>query len=170
MRVPGLAASFRRSSSSSCRLNRSRFRGKPAPAFHSPERALLRNLFADQKAIWTSPLRIRLDDVQWLVPLLGGTAVGIASDTDIQNHIPTSPSFRKNSNTFSNYGVAAFAGVTGATWLWGIATPQRPNARDRRSERGSGARQLCAHLRHQEHYATRSALSGQWARQFLVEG
>ena len=92
------------------------------PSVHSPERALLRNLFADQKAIWGSPLRIRLDNVQWLVPLLGGAAVMIASDTDIQNHIPTSPSFRRNSNNFSNYGVAGFAGITGATWLWGLAT------------------------------------------------
>lgn len=94
----------------------------PKGIYRSPERALVSNLIADQKAIWTSPLRIRLDNVQWLVPLLGGTAVVIASDTDIQNHIPTSPSFRKNSNSFSNYGVAAFAAVTGATWLWGVAS------------------------------------------------
>jgi membrane-associated phospholipid phosphatase len=91
------------------------------PSVHSPERALLRNLFADQKAIWGSPLRIRLDDVQWLVPLLGGTALVIGNDRGIQSHIPTSTSFRTNSNNFSNYGVAAFAGVTGATWLWGVA-------------------------------------------------
>jgi len=49
---------------------------------------LLRNLFADQKAIWGSPLRVRLDNVQWLVPLLGGAAVMIASDTDIQTTSP----------------------------------------------------------------------------------
>ena len=94
----------------------------PSVTSRSPERALVRNLVQDQKDIWTSPLRLRLDNVQWLVPLLGGAAVMIASDTDIQNHIPTSPSFRKNSNSYSNYGVAAFAGITGATWLWGVAS------------------------------------------------
>jgi len=92
------------------------------PSVHSPERALLRNLFADQKAIWGSPLRIRLDNVQWLVPLLGGAAIVIASDTAIERHVPTGVNFRKQSNTFSNYGVAGFAGISGATWLWGLAT------------------------------------------------
>ncbi|MFI5118164.1 MAG: capsule assembly Wzi family protein [Terriglobales bacterium] len=94
---------------------------QPAGSVHSPERALLRNLFADQKAIWGSPLRIRLDNVQWLVPLLGGTALVIGNDRGIESHIPTSTSFRTSSNNLSNYGVAAFAGVTGATWLWGVA-------------------------------------------------
>src|SRR5574340_765960 len=87
----------------------------------SLERSFAENFLSDQKAIWGSPLRIRLDNTQWLVPLLGGTAIVMASDTDIQNHIPAGASFRKRSNSFSNYGVAAFAGVTGATWLWGIA-------------------------------------------------
>ncbi|MBZ5568040.1 MAG: phosphatase PAP2 family protein [Acidobacteriia bacterium] len=88
----------------------------------SPERALFRNLVADQKAIWTSPVHLHLNDVQWLAPLLGGSAIMIASDTDIERHVPTGANFRKQSNSLSNYGVAAFAGVTGATWLWGVAS------------------------------------------------
>jgi membrane-associated phospholipid phosphatase len=90
--------------------------------YRSPERALVRNLVSDQKAIWGSPLRIRLDHVQWLVPLLAGTALVIGSDRGIESHVPTSASFRKQSNSFSNYGVAGFAGITGATWLWGLST------------------------------------------------
>jgi membrane-associated phospholipid phosphatase len=92
----------------------------PRPS--SPERALLRNLVADQKSIWTSPLRLRLNDVQWLAPLLGGTAVLIASDTDIERRVPSNANFRKQSNSFSNYGVAGFAGIAGATWLFGVAS------------------------------------------------
>lgn len=87
----------------------------------SQERTLARNLAADQRSVWTSPLRLRLSDAQWLAPLFGGVAVAIASDHDVERHVPTSASFRRRSNTFSNYGVAAFAGVTGATWLWGVA-------------------------------------------------
>lgn len=88
----------------------------------SPEHMLVRNLVQDQKAIWTSPLRVRLSDVQWLTPLLGGTAIVMASDTDIQRKLPDSASFQKRSNSFSNYGVAAFAGATALGWMWGTAT------------------------------------------------
>ena len=94
----------------------------PKATSRSPERALVRNLVSDQKAIWGSPLRVRLDNIQWLAPLLGGAAVMIASDTDIESHVPTNANFRKQSNSFSNYGVAAFAGITGATWLWGVSS------------------------------------------------
>lgn len=88
----------------------------------SPELSLFRNLVQDQKDIWTSPLRLRLNDVQWLAPLLAAGAVTVLSDTDIQRHLPTSTSLQTRSKSYSTYGVAAFAGATGAAWLWGRAT------------------------------------------------
>jgi membrane-associated phospholipid phosphatase len=88
----------------------------------SPELSLARNLVQDQKDIWTSPMRLRLYDVQWLAPLLAAGTVVTLSDTDIQRHLPTSPSFQKRSKQFGNYGAAAFAGVTGAAWMWGRVT------------------------------------------------
>jgi membrane-associated phospholipid phosphatase len=89
---------------------------------HGPERLLFRNLADDQKTIWTSPLRLRLRDVEWLAPLLGGTAVALVSDTDIERHVPTGANFRKQSNSASTYAVAGLVGVAGAGWLWGVAT------------------------------------------------
>ncbi len=88
----------------------------------SSELSLARNLVQDQKQIWTSPFRLRLDDVQWLAPLLGAGAVAIFSDTDIQRHLPASATLQTRSKSFSNYGVAAFAGMTGAAWLLGRTT------------------------------------------------
>lgn len=95
-----------------------------AVAPHSPstERLLIRNLVQDQKDIWTSPAHLHLDDVQWLAPLLGAGAVLTLSDTDIQRHLPTSPNVQSNAKSFSDYGVYAFAGATGAAWLLGKAT------------------------------------------------
>ncbi len=88
----------------------------------SPELSLVRNLVQDQKDIWTSPLHLRLNDVQWLAPLLGAGIVTGFSDTDIQRHLPTSATLQTRSKSYSTYGVAAFAGATGAAWLWGRAT------------------------------------------------
>src|SRR4051794_36683955 len=45
--------------------------------FHVP---LLRTFFDDQKAIWTGPFRMQLDDVRWAAPLAGITAGAIVSD------------------------------------------------------------------------------------------
>ena len=44
---------------------------------------LLLNIVDDQKAIWTSPARLRFKDMKWIVPLGGLTAGLIAFDSDI---------------------------------------------------------------------------------------
>jgi len=95
----------------------------PASRFpRSPELSLARNLIQDQKDIWTSPLRLRLDDVQWLVPLMGAATLSTFSDTAIERHLPTSTSLQTRSKSYSDYGLAAFAGASGAAWLLGAAT------------------------------------------------
>jgi len=38
------------------------------------------HILKDQKAIWTSPLRLKPYDLRWLVPLAAATGVGIATD------------------------------------------------------------------------------------------
>jgi len=81
-------------------------------------RRLPQNLIEDQKNIWLSPLRLHLQDVQWLAPLLGATAITIAADRSIQRELPTNPRFIKRSNDFSNYGAAAFAAATGGAYVW----------------------------------------------------
>jgi membrane-associated phospholipid phosphatase len=83
---------------------------------------LLKHIIKDQELIWTSPARVRLQDSIWLVPLGGLTAGLIATDRDISRHISNSTQTQNRYVNFSNYGIAALAGGTGALYLWGHFT------------------------------------------------
>ncbi len=83
---------------------------------------LLKNFVLDQKAIWTSPTQLELNDINWLVPLAGLTAAFVASDSSISQALPHSPSFVSKSTTFSNYGISALGGAAGGLYLWGKIT------------------------------------------------
>ncbi len=84
--------------------------------------SLIRDVTQDQKYFWTSPLRLRLNDVQWIAPLLAGSAITVASDTAIEAHLPTSTSLQTRSKSYSTYGAAAFAAAAGGAFLLGTAT------------------------------------------------
>lgn len=106
--------------------------GTPAPPatrvtqngqpYGSLERSFARNFVVDQKGFWTSPLKLRVEDSRWLLPLAGAMSVVVLSDTDIESHLPTDTSFIKNSKSFSDYGAAAYAGMVGSAYLWSRAT------------------------------------------------
>jgi hypothetical protein len=81
--------------------------------------SLIKNIALDQKAMWTSPSRLHLEDANWLVPLAGVTAASLASDTGLSRALTGSPSRVSRSTTFSNYGVGALGAVTGGMYLWG---------------------------------------------------
>src|ERR1019366_1971998 len=93
--------------------------------------SLLKNIVLDQKAMWTSPMHLRLEDANWLVPLAGITTASLASDTGLSKALTGSPSRVSTSTSFSNYGVGALGGVTGGMYLWGKITHD-----DHRSEAG----------------------------------
>ena len=85
----------------------------PAPAPKSKLAtipSLPRNILIDQKVVWTSPARLRMKDLNWIAPLAIATGTMIASDQYVPGQLSISPSSQKNANSFSNYGVAAFAG------------------------------------------------------------
>jgi membrane-associated phospholipid phosphatase len=84
--------------------------------------SLFKNIALDQKAIWTSPFHLRPADVNWILPAAAVAAVSLASDTHISAALTKSPSRVSKSNTFSNYGVAAFGGVAGGAWVLGKIT------------------------------------------------
>jgi membrane-associated phospholipid phosphatase len=92
------------------------------PAQHSLERSLPRNMLIDQRNFWTAPLRLRLRDTRWLVPLAGITAGLIASDDRIESELPSSLRLRRNSQDFSKYGTLAFGGLVGGGYVWGKLT------------------------------------------------
>jgi membrane-associated phospholipid phosphatase len=82
-------------------------------------RRLFEHVILDQKAIWTSPSRIRVDDATWLVPLAGVTVGLFATDQSVMNALPKRGSIVTRSNSFSNYGLGAFAAVAGGSYLLG---------------------------------------------------
>lgn len=84
--------------------------------------SLLHNMILDQQAIWTSPFHLRLADVNWILPAAGIAAVSLASDTHISEALTKSPSRVSKSTTFSDYGIAAFGGIAGGSWLLGKIT------------------------------------------------
>ena len=82
----------------------------------------VRNIFHDQVALWSSPARIQFNDLDWLVPMAGLTAGMIVTDKEFSKHLSNSPTRLSHSNSFSNYGVAAFGGVAGGLYLWGLTS------------------------------------------------
>jgi hypothetical protein len=84
--------------------------------------SFLRNLAADQKAMWTGPRYLQQQDVNWLLPFSLATGVVIASDQGIQSHVNKDASTVKRYVSVSNYGALALAGATGGAYLWGTLT------------------------------------------------
>src|ERR1700692_3365297 len=81
---------------------------------------LAHSLLQDQKAIWTSPLRLRARDLYWLAPAAMGTAGLVLADNAILRHFGGAP--MAHSNTFSNYGLAALIGGGAGIYLSGVIT------------------------------------------------
>lgn len=83
----------------------------PRPAL---ERKLLSNIFHDQAAIWTSPLRLHSGDAKWLVPLTLTTGVLMATDRrtarsldDNQTRLRVSRHLSQIGSGYSTGGIAA---------------------------------------------------------------
>lgn len=76
--------------------------------------AFIRNLVFDQKAIWTSPAKIRVRDLNWLVPIIGLEAGLINADQELNSRIDPTGTLAKHGSTLSNAGLAfAVAGGAG---------------------------------------------------------
>ena len=61
-----------------------------APSPQDPELTLRntpRRVWQDQKAIWTSPLKLRVHDLAWIVPLAAATGASIALDSHTMNTV-----------------------------------------------------------------------------------
>src|SRR5882724_5785807 len=98
--------------------------GIPAQADDNRHASLVPSVFAknlaqDQKEIWTSPFKLQIQDLNWLVPFAGVTAGLIASDSELSSRISNNSSLARHSNTFSNAGLAAFAAGSGGLYLVG---------------------------------------------------
>jgi membrane-associated phospholipid phosphatase len=77
------------------------------------------HLARDQVQIWTFPARLRLADLDWVMPFVLTTTASLATDTEFSKHLSSSPSRTKYSNDFANFGIGAMGGMAGGLWLWG---------------------------------------------------
>ena len=98
----------------------------PAPAVTSLDlmgppqlKSLPRNLFQDQKNFWLTPFHMTKQEWRWTVPLAFVGAGLLASDTAIQQHMPTNPTTISHATTASNAGLALLVGSGAGMFLWG---------------------------------------------------
>lgn len=79
----------------------------------------LRNLAQDQKEFWSSPFKVRVEDLNWLVPVAGLTAGLINADSELSSRLSGAGRLARRSSTFANAGLAAAIGGTGGLYLLG---------------------------------------------------
>jgi Capsule assembly protein Wzi/PAP2 superfamily len=82
---------------------------------------LLKNLAYDQKTIWTSPFKAKIQDLNWLAPMIGFTAGMINADAELSSRIDTTGTFSRHASTISNAGLAAAVAGGGGLYLLGKA-------------------------------------------------
>ena len=82
----------------------------------------LKDFLGDQAGIWTSPLRLHVQDAFWLLPLAGATAVSLHYDVQTMQQVSTSPTRIRISNDLSNAGAYGAIGAAGTTYLIGKFT------------------------------------------------
>lgn len=91
---------------------------EPRPASAAPFPFIL-NVAHDQKTIWSGPFKARVQDLNWIVPVIGVTAGLINSDAELSSRIDTTSSFAQHADTISNGGVALALGGAGGLYLLG---------------------------------------------------
>src|SRR5260221_5711508 len=79
----------------------------------------LRNFAHDQKAIWTSPFKARIQDLNWIAPLAGLSVGLMNADAEISSRETAKGTFSKHSSTISNGGVAVAVAGAGGLYLLG---------------------------------------------------
>ena len=97
----------------------------------------------DQEQIWTSPLKLRFSDAQWLVPLAGATTWLVQTDATYSRQLSHNPSTLSRYNNLSTASVGALIGGAGGMWLLG-------------------------HVKHNEHWSETGFLAGEAALNSLV--
>src|SRR5260370_16114694 len=90
----------------------------------------MKNVGRDQRDIWTAPFRARVEDLKWIVPIVGLTAGSISADPELSRRVHTTGTIGRHSSTISNGGLAAMAGTPGGHCLmakWQTNDPPEEN-------------------------------------------
>ncbi len=95
---------------------------------HSAAGQFLRDIWTDQKAIWTSPARMnRRQFFTIALPLAAATAGLIATDTKTAQWLPNTPDQIKWSQRFANFGAVYTLGFQTAGMLAGGKVIHKPH-------------------------------------------
>jgi len=79
-----------------------------------------RNILRDQAAIWTSPVRLRVGDLEWFVPLAAATGAAIATDQSAMTHVVSKNlSFNQKNIDASNVMIGGFIAAPVALYGYG---------------------------------------------------
>src|SRR5271155_80133 len=113
-----------------------------AAAPHSIK-GLGKEFLLDQKQIWTSPAKLQLSDIQWLVPMSGITAGLFVTDASYSKSLSHNPTTISHYDTASNVGIGVLVGGAAGMWLMG-------------------------HIKHNEHWSETGFLAGEAALNSLV--
>jgi len=81
---------------------------------------LMHHVAQDQRSFWTSPSRLRTEDLRWILPSAAFMGGVFASDSWIARQVPDSPSQLKRSRNISNYATFSLMGLTGGSSLLGL--------------------------------------------------
>ncbi len=79
----------------------------------------LHNLAQDQKDIWSSPFKARIEDLNWLVPMAGLTAGLINADSELSSRLSGAGRLARHSSTLANAGLAVAVGGAGGLYILG---------------------------------------------------
>jgi membrane-associated phospholipid phosphatase len=89
-----------------------------------------RNILRDQAAIWTSPVRFRMGDLEWFVPLAAATGVAIATDQSAMTHVVSKDlNFNQKNIDASNVMIGGFIAAPVALYGYGHFR-ESPHARE----------------------------------------
>ncbi|HXX14989.1 MAG TPA: capsule assembly Wzi family protein [Candidatus Eremiobacteraceae bacterium] len=80
---------------------------------------LFKRFGKDQLGLWTFPRHLSWEDADVVVPFGLATGGFLAADSEFSRHLSNSPTRLNDSDSFSNYGIGAMAGVGGGMYLWG---------------------------------------------------
>jgi hypothetical protein len=95
---------------------------RPSETASTPStgRRILKNLWSDQKAMWTSPFHIQAEDRKWWGLFGGATAALIATDHRTSNALPNTASQISLSKNFSRIGADyTTLPIAGGLYLYG---------------------------------------------------
>ena len=79
----------------------------------------IQHLFSDQKAIWTSPAKIRREHLPWLIPLVSISGGLLATDSAVAKQLPSNSSVISYSRDLANAGAAFMAASSASFYFYG---------------------------------------------------